>query len=132
VTYAWTKTDQCNVQSSLSSPSVLATCSSSSTSILTSYYDEDCKKSQSSLTNSYAQCVLLKDKSATNSNPNYDNYRFGDCRSSSKSNSNDDEVTLSEDEYGGFISLSLIAGVLLGAGIGVAVLLFCCGYSKRG
>ncbi len=111
------------------------TCSGSSTSTVDYYFDNTCKTSYQTVTNAFEQCYKIYSSSATQTNPSLANYQYGICQSKSSdpststSSTDDDEITLSESDYGGAITGTLICGIIIGLVVGAIALKFCCGFS---
>jgi hypothetical protein len=125
--FNWVKTEGCIDRYSSSTnlnTSEQFSCDSDSIITVDSFNDATCKKSVRTSSSRVSLC-----KFQYHSSDVYQNYIFGDCQGS-HSSSNDDDVSLSEDDYGGVITGTLIAGMIIGALLGAVILIFCCKYSK--
>lgn len=108
-------------------------CSADTKSSVSYYHDYTCDNSVKSVTNSFDQCMPIFHSDASNSNPTYANYIFGDClRSSSSNSADDDELSMSSAAYAGSISGALIGGLVVGIVVSLVIGLVClkCGSTK--
>lgn len=139
--YTWNRVKTCETPTSsdLGYSSYKFTCSSSTSSTTDYYYDNTCSSSFLTETSGFSNCAQLYSSSASQSNPSLTNFEYGICQSSSGapstssgSSSDDDEVSMSESQYGGAVTGTLICGILIGAVVVCVSLIFCCGYHAPG
>jgi hypothetical protein len=126
-TFRWVKTKQCiDSYSSATHRNTSQQFSCDSDSIITvdNYYDGTCKKSVGTASSRVSLCKFQYYASDV-----YQNYIYAECQGSHTS-SGDDDISMSEDDYGGVITGTLIAGMVIGAVLGAVILIFCCKFSK--
>jgi hypothetical protein len=125
--FTWIKSNQCVEDYSSATnmnTSQKFTCDSDSISKVQNYYDGKCSKSVQTQSSRVSLCEFQKYSSDL-----YDNYIYGQCQGS-QSSSSDDDVSMSEEDYAGVITGTLIAGMVIGAVLGAVILLVCCRFSK--
>lgn len=125
--FTWVKSNECVDEYSSSTnlnTSQKFSCTSDSTSKILSYQDGTCSKALFSQSVRVTLCEFQYHSTEV-----YNNYVYGNCQGSHSSSSNDD-VSMSNEDYAGVITGTLIAGMILGAIIGAVVLLGCLRFSK--
>jgi hypothetical protein len=127
--YTWVKANQCVEEYSSGTnrnTSQKFSCDSDSITKVQKYYDGTCSKSVATESSRVSLCQFQYSSSETSV---YDNYLYGDCQGSQSSSSNDD-ISMSDEDYAGVITGTLIAGMILGAILGAVILIVCCRFSK--
>jgi hypothetical protein len=143
-TYTWTAVGECvadgsapiNTDDPFAHGTVSTGCTTDTKSSIYYYHDFTCENAVKTVTSSFDQCMPVFSSDATNNNPSFANYKFGDCLKSSSASSNsadDDELSMSQADYAGSISGALIGGMVFGIIVTLIVGIVClkCGSTKK-